>query len=211
MRAQLLIIAKEPVPGRVKTRLCPPCSTQQAAVLAAAALADTMGTARAVEARRRVLVFEGRPPKGTRDFDVIPQRGTGLAERLGCAFEDAGAPALLIGMDSPQIRDRLLETSLASLDSGAFDAVFGPTVDGGYWALGLVRADRRVFADVPMSSPETGAAQMRRLHELGMCVGILPVLQDVDHYSDALAVASVIPASRFARAVARVERELAAA
>ena len=79
----LLVIAKQPVPGRVKTRLVPPCTHEQAAALAEAALADTLDTVLMLPARRRVLVLDGRPgpwlPPG---FDIVPQCGGPLDERL---------------------------------------------------------------------------------------------------------------------------------
>jgi rSAM/selenodomain-associated transferase 1 len=208
---QVLVIAKEPVPGRVKTRLSPPCTPVQAAELAAAALADTMNTVRSIEVSRRVLVFDGRPPDDGNGFEVIEQRGDGLAERLANAFDLAGTPALLIGMDCPQMSRSALAAALATLELQRFDAVLGPTVDGGYWAIGLKRADRAVFAGIPMSSPYTFAAQFARMHALGLRVGMLPVLQDVDHFSDATSVASMIPTSNFGRAVARLQSELVTA
>jgi rSAM/selenodomain-associated transferase 1 len=204
---QVLVIAKEPVPGRVKTRLCPPCTPEQAAEVAAAALADTMNTVRSIEVSRRVLVFDGRPPEDVQGFEVIGQRGDGLAERLANAFEDAGAPALLIGMDCPQMSPGTLAAAIAALERPRIDAVLGATADGGYWAIGLKSADRAVFANVPMSTPYTFAAQLERLQALGLRVGLLPVLQDVDSYADARAVASQSPKSKFGEAVARLERE----
>jgi uncharacterized protein len=205
---QVFIIAKEPVPGRVKTRLSPPCTPAQAAELAAAALADTMTTVRSIEVSRRVLVFDGHPPEVRHGFEVIGQRGDGLAERLANAFDDAGAPALLIGMDCPQMLPGTLAGAIATLEMPRFDAVLGATTDGGYWAIGLKCADRGVFAGIPMSTPYTFAAQFARLHALGLRVGLLPVLQDVDHFSDAIAVASMIQTSKFGQAVARLQREL---
>jgi glycosyltransferase A (GT-A) superfamily protein (DUF2064 family) len=102
---KLLVIAKAPEPGRSKTRLCPPCSPEQAAALAEAALTDTLRAVAATPADERVLVLDGTPgdwlPEG---FRVVPQRGDGLDERLAAAFADAGGPALLIGMDTPQRR-----------------------------------------------------------------------------------------------------------
>ena len=90
----LIVIAKEPVPGRAKTRLCPPCTPDEAAALAEAALRDTFTAVAAAPAPRRVVVLDGRPgpwlPEG---FEVIPQRAGGLAERLAGAFDDVGAPA----------------------------------------------------------------------------------------------------------------------
>jgi uncharacterized protein len=202
----LLVIAKAPAPGRSKTRLCPPCSPQEAAGLAEAALRDTLEAVAATPAPRRVLVLEGEPgawaPAG---FEVIAQRGRGLDERLAAAFEDAGAPALLVGMDTPQLLPTHLAAGQRALADPAVDAVLGPAPDGGYWAIGLRAADRAVFEGVPMSTAATGAAQAARLRELGLRYAELPPLRDVDIFADALAVAAERPDSRFAAALARVE------
>jgi rSAM/selenodomain-associated transferase 1 len=197
----LLVIAKAPVAGRVKTRLSPPCSPAEAAQLAAAALADTLAAAAsATRASRRMLVLDGAAgdwiPPG---FDVLPQRGDGLAERLGAAFADAGGPSLLIGMDTPQVTPALLDAGLAALDRA--DAALGLARDGGYWAIGLRRPDAAVFRDVPMSAPNTGAVQRARLAALRLRTARLPRLRDVDTIADARAVAAVARGSRFARAL----------
>lgn len=201
----LLVLAKVPTPGRVKTRLCPPCSPTQAAALAEAALADTLAVVGAVECRRRVLVLDGSPgpwlPPG---FEVIPQRGQTLDERLACAFADAGLDAegaVLVGMDTPQLDGPLLDRALEQLQRPDVDAVLGPTFDGGYWAIGLTTPDPSVFVGVPMSTMQTYASQLTRLDQLGLRTSILPVLRDVDEYVDAVAVAELAPTSRFARAL----------
>jgi rSAM/selenodomain-associated transferase 1 len=195
----LLVIAKAPVPGRVKTRLTPPCTPRQAAALAAAALADTLAAvACARRATRRVLVLDGEPgPWVPAGFAVLPQRGDGLAARLAAAFEDAGGPAFLVGMDTPQLTPALLDAGLAALDRA--DAAFGAALDGGYWGIGLRRADPAVFRDVPMSDMRTAAVQRIRLAELSLDTAVLPPLCDVDTIADARAVASAAPESRFAR------------
>ncbi|NEA38306.1 DUF2064 domain-containing protein, partial [Streptomyces sp. SID11385] len=129
----LLVIAKEPRAGRVKTRLTPPFTPAQAAALAEASLTDTLRTVAAAPATRRVLVLDGTPgpwlPPG---FDVVPQCAGGLDERLAAAFAACAGPALLIGMDTPQVTPALLDVRLAK-----GEAVFGPALDGGFWALGL--------------------------------------------------------------------------
>ncbi|MDP9385515.1 MAG: DUF2064 domain-containing protein, partial [Actinomycetota bacterium] len=159
--------------------------------------------------RRRVLVLDGDPgawvPEG---FEIIAQRAGGLGDRLAGAFADAGAPALLVGMDTPQLTPELLEEGLSALDEGAAGAVVGDAEDGGYWAIGLRAADARVFAGVPMSSDTTGAAQRARLAELGLAVADLPPLLDVDTIEDARAVAAVAPGTRFAAELAEVEAML---
>jgi hypothetical protein len=205
MSAALVVIAKAPEPGRSKTRLCPPCSFEEAARLAEAALADTLEAVAATRVARRVVVLDGQPgpwlPRGT---EVIPQRGDGLDERLVAAFEDVGGPALLIGMDTPQVTPGLLEHALAGLAHPAAHAVLGDAEDGGYWAIGLRRSDPAVFVGVPMSTSRTAAGQRLRMRALGLQVGSLPRLRDVDRIEDAYAVASTIPGSGFARAVTEV-------
>jgi glycosyltransferase A (GT-A) superfamily protein (DUF2064 family) len=196
----LLVIAKQPRPGRVKTRLVPPCTPAQAAALAEAALADTLHTVLAAPARRRVLVLDGEPgpwlPPG---FDVVPQCGGGLDERLAGAFAEADGPALLIGMDTPQ-----LTPSLLTVDWAAADAWFGPAADGGFWALGLRAPDPALVRGVPMSAASTGAHQRARLHAAGLRVADLPRLRDIDTAADAVAVARQVPRSRFAARVAEL-------
>jgi uncharacterized protein len=200
----LLVIAKEPVPGRVKTRLTPPCTPEQAAALARAAIEDTLAAALAVERdTRRVLVLDGEPGEWIPDgFEVIAQRGDGLAERLAAAFDDAGAPAFLVGMDTPQLTPELLEAGLDAVL--ADDAAFGAAFDGGYWGIGLRRADARAFDGVPMSRDNTGAVQRARLAILGLRTAILPPLRDIDTIEDARAVAREAPDGRFAAALAKV-------
>jgi len=198
----LLVIAKAPVAGRSKTRLCPPLTPTEAAAVAEAALVDTLAAVAATPASRRVLVLDGVPgPWLERGFEVVPQRGDGLAARLGAAFADVGEPALLVGMDTPQLTPALLEAALARLAAPGTDAVLGPAPDGGYWAIGLRAPDPEVFAGVPMSSAGTAAAQRERLAQLGLTVGELEALRDVDTFADARAVAAQAPGTRFAAAV----------
>jgi hypothetical protein len=204
----IVVMAKEPRPGRCKTRLCPPATLGQAAALAEAALADTLSAVAHTPAERRVLVLDGRPgrwlPPG---FTVVPQRGGGLDERIAAALVDVARPGpedptLLIGMDTPQVSPALLGSALALLASPGVDAVLGPATDGGWWALGLRRPDPAATLGVPMSTPGTGAAQRRRLHALGLRVADLVESRDVDLIDDAVAVAGEAPESGFARTLA---------
>jgi glycosyltransferase A (GT-A) superfamily protein (DUF2064 family) len=201
--AQLLLVAKAPVPGQVKTRLCPPCTPAQAAQVAAAALADTVDALSATPASQRTLVHSGpmRAPTGWR---LVPQRGDGLAERLVHAFADTALPgvaSLLVGMDTPQVTPALLGAAGAAL--GYCDAVLGPARDGGWWALGL-REPRHadVLDRVPMSTSDTGRLTEAALLGLGLRLAYLPELSDVDTAVDAHLVAAGCPQTRFARAVA---------
>jgi rSAM/selenodomain-associated transferase 1 len=210
--AQLLVLAKAPVPGRVKTRLSPPYTPTQAGRLAAAALRDTLDTVARTAAERRVLVVDGAcaPPRG---FAVVPQRDVGLGARLAAAFADtaeAGLGSLLVGMDTPQITAELLDDVRARLHNA--DAVLGPAVDGGWWCLALRDPTvASVLAAVPMSTPHTARFTIRALQAVGVRVQTAPVLRDVDTAEDAQAVARAIPGSWFARELSVIsDRERAA-
>ncbi|MGC0316773.1 glycosyltransferase A (GT-A) superfamily protein (DUF2064 family) [Kitasatospora acidiphila] len=204
----LLVIAKAPVPGRVKTRLTPSCSPEQAAALAEAALTDTLHTLATVPAGRRLLVLDGEPgrwlPPG---WQVVPQCAGGLDERLAAAFTLAArlaphAPALLVGMDTPQLPAAALAEPLSAVERTGVDAWYGPAADGGFWAFGLARPTeelaRRLLLGVPMSTAGTGAALLERLARLDLTIRQLPLLTDVDTIRDAEQVAAEAPGSRFA-------------
>ncbi|WP_020387467.1 DUF2064 domain-containing protein [Kribbella catacumbae] len=199
----LIVIAKEPVAGRVKTRLQTGFTPAEAAALARASLADTLAAVRSTPVRRYVLALEGRAgPWLPNGFHVVAQRGDGLATRLAGAFEDAydGGPMLLVGMDTPQLTRELL-----SVDWAGHDAILGLTEDGGYWCLGLREPDRRALVGVPMSTDHTGADQLARLRLLGYKVLLLPTLRDMDTPDDAAALAALFPALRVSRLHRRLQ------
>ena len=209
LAAQVIVIAKEPVPGRVKTRLTPAYSPAEAAGLAAAALADTLAAVQGAHVARRVLALQGSPgpwlPPG---FDVIAQRGGGLDERIAWALADANAtwpgPVVLIGMDTPQVTPGLLAAAAAPLTSGAADATFGLAADGGFWLLGLREIDPALVLGVPMSQSYTGPLQLARLRQAGLRVLLLPELTDVDTAAGAARIAAEAPGSEFAACVRRL-------
>ena len=199
--AQVLILAKAPVPGRVKTRLCPPLTPSQAAAVAAAALADTLDAVRSADVARRVLVVEGQ--HDAPGVDVLHQRGDRLDERLAAAFDDAfrasPLPALLVGMDTPQLTADLIESSVDRLLTD--DAVLGLAEDGGWWGLGLHQPDAGLLLGVLPSRDDTGRCQRARLVAAGLSVYDLPVLRDVDTLADALAVRRLCVHGQFAAAL----------
>lgn len=205
----VIVLAKECVPGRVKTRLTPPFSPEEAAALAAASLADTLETVRGVRADRYLLWFDGTAPEGT-GFEVGAQPAGGLDERIAAAFDAVDDRAVLVGMDTPQLDAAVLQSVLD--DDGA-DAWFGRATDGGFWALGLDPLPRRgdLVRGVPMSTMHTGAAQLVRLHAAGLTVRQLPELTDVDHVEDARVAAAKAPSSRFAALLAQLTAHVAAA
>ena len=198
----VLVMAKEPVAGRVKTRLCPPCEPHEAAALAEAALADTLDAAMASGADRVVLALDGRPglwcPAG---IEIVAQVDGPFDRRLAAAWDSADGPGVQIGMDTPQVTPTDLDRALATLMDDHNDATLGLAHDGGWWIIGLRRPDARVFDGVPMSHPDTGSLQHRRLAELGLRCGTEPTSRDVDEIADALAVAALAPDTRFAAMV----------
>ena len=201
----VVVIAKEPRPGLAKTRLCPPCSPETAAAIAAAALHDTLVAVAGSEcAAARVLALDGEPgpwlPPG---FTIVPQATGDLGARLAAAVESVTGPVLVVGMDTPQVTPELLADACERLRDPELDAVLGRAIDGGYWAIGFRGQRRGAFTGVPMSTSRTAARQLDRLRQLGMRVGELPHLLDVDTFVDARAVAAQIPRTSFARAVAR--------
>jgi glycosyltransferase A (GT-A) superfamily protein (DUF2064 family) len=197
-------MAKAPVAGSVKTRLCPPLSPQQAAEVAEAALADTLAAVGACGADRKIVALDGRPgpwlPEG---FDVIPQTGRGLAPRIANAWAvtspATGGWGIQIGMDTPQVTASELDDLLAVLVSPPAKrpggtALLGPAADGGWWVIGLTGTDpRRVFDGVEMSTPGTGGAQLGRLRALGLDVSVVQERRDIDKFADLAAVAEAHP------------------
>ena len=212
MKRVLIVLAKAPVPGRVKTRLCPPATPRQAAELAAAALADTLAAARRVRSARVLVALDGEPDaaldaalSGT---TVIAQRGGPLGERIAAAHADAarmapGACTVQIGMDTPQLDPAVLGRCLDAVSHPAGpDALLGPAADGGWWALALrIPRHADLIRHVPTSRADTGARTRAALEAAGLRVAALPRLTDVDTMVDARAVARACPGSRFAVAL----------
>ena len=193
----MVLLAKEPVPGKVKTRLQAAFSPAESAALAAGAIADTLRAVRACRAPHKVLAWDGDAGEWDAGFEVVAQPAGSLNDRLVAAFAavaDRG-PVLLIGMDTPQV-----SASQLDVDWVGADAVLGLSEDGGFWAIGLRDADPyAVFDGIPMSTERTGAAQLARLAALDLQVRLLPPLRDVDLPADAEAVAVGFPWLEFSR------------
>ena len=219
IRFGLLVLAKAPEPGRVKTRLCPPATFAEAAELAAAALLDTLDVVRAAPGACPVVAIAGRLRRATRAREVVaalrdvrtfPQRGAGLGHRIAAAHADAaallpGLPLLQIGGDTPHVEAALL-VEAAPVRRGV-DAVVGPAADGGWWALGLRDPlAASLIADVPTSRPDTGDRTIHALRAAGLRVELLPTLTDVDTIADAQLVSRAAPATRFAAVHQTVSR-----
>lgn len=202
----VIVIAKAPVAGQVKTRLSPPLTLEQAAFVAEAALIDTLTTIGDASVRERTVVLEGDPgawlPPHLR---VIAQRSGSFQERLGGAiadsFAEAAYPILLIGMDTPQIRASQIEGAANCLLRDDTDVVLGLAEDGGFWIIGTKLPIPGMFEGVEMSTAHTGQQQLARLESLGLRCAMLSVQRDVDVLMDALEVAHGAPETNFASAL----------
>ena len=201
-RCATVIIAKSPVAGNVKTRLCPPLTLEQAAIVAEAALLDTFETVGKV-AGRRVVALDGASgdwiPAG---FEVVDQGDGLLGNRLAHVLRTVGVPVVIIAMDTPQITVAQLDRAHQALTET--DTVFGPTEDGGYWLVGLSVLRPEIFDGVAMSTEHTFRDQRDRVASLGLTTTILEPLRDVDNFADCQVVAELIPDHRFGRTVSRL-------
>jgi uncharacterized protein len=197
----ILIVAKAPVPGQVKTRLTAKFSAIEAAELAAAALLDTLDTALSVRSAPVVVAMTGRLDDAVccaeirsrlRHVTVITQHGNTFGERLQNAHRDTDqvihGAVFQVGMDTPQITAEQLRAALATLSDT--DSALGPATDGGWWGLGLHGArGAGTLCSIPMSSADTGAATRAALEDSGLSVTELPELSDVDRPEDIAGVA----------------------
>jgi uncharacterized protein len=211
----ITVIAKTPVPGRVKTRLCPPCTPDEAAEIAAAALADTFEAVDRAAAQwsdtggeppvRRVILLDGPPAAWfPSHFDIVAQCDGDLGTRLAHGFDTLGS-GIIVAMDSPYAAVHAV-AALASL-AGGRDAI-GPTDDGGYWGIALRASPRAVldsiFDGVPMSTPSTRRDQMMRLSELGRSFDVLASGRDIDTFDDVVDLADSDSVGRTATVARRL-------
>lgn len=211
---RVLVMAKAPVAGRVKTRLGADIGHDAAARVAAAALLDTLEAATAAAGAGGChLALDGdldqavgaeELRRALEGWTVTAQRGDGFAERLVAAHADAGPGVVVqVGMDTPHASPDLLAAAAAPLqaEEPAYDAVLGPATDGGWWVL--ARRDpavAAVLAGVEMSTERTGEDTRAALVGAGWRVATTVELRDVDEVPDAAAVADLAPGSHFAAA-----------
>ena len=217
----LLLLAKAPVPGRVKTRLGADIGMGAAADLAALSLLDTVASASAAfGADSCHLALDGDLHDAERSrelreallgWTIRPQSGAGLGQRIARAHQDladdgVGGPVLQLGMDTPQVdADLLHELALALLDPAGPDAVLGEAADGGWWVLGTRDpAQAACVAGVPMSTPTTYADTLAALIAAGLRAGGARIISDVDDVDSAGRVAGQAPHTRFGRAWAQL-------
>ena len=189
------IMAKVPRSGRVKTRLVPPLTHDQASALSECFLRDVAASiataAQADHARVQgvtVYLAEGEEQDLLhglpRNFLLLAQRGEHLGERLFHAVVDlldAGFHSVcLVNADSPTLPSSLLREAALALQAPGDRVVLGPASDGGYYLIGLKRAHRRLFEEIPWSTPSVFAETIARVRELSLKVHRLAEWYDID-------------------------------
>ena len=192
-RNPLLVFAKAPQPGAVKTRLIPALGAEGAAALHARLVKRTLATARLAACNSLELHVDSIDDKFLRDCSaryaarLVPQRGADLGERMLHAFEEvfvrgSAKSAVLIGSDCPALTPSHLRAAMHALQT--HDAVFAPAEDGGYVLIGLARADSSLFENVAWGTDCVMQCTRERLRHLGRSWLELDTLWDVDRPFD---------------------------
>jgi len=185
----VLVVAKAPRAGRVKTRLAPPLSPRQAAELHTALLLDTLAACRAEHADVALLAGHAAEQAGLAALapgvPIVLQRGRGLAEalRLGVADHAPAGPVAMVSSDIPGLPPGALRDAFAALEESA-DVVLGPAFDGGYWLIAMREPHEAPFRDVPWSTPAVWAVTLQRCLDAGLRVHALAPWLDVDTAAD---------------------------
>jgi rSAM/selenodomain-associated transferase 1 len=187
----LLLFAREPVPGRVKTRLAAGIGEAEAARIyyyLARKVADQVRGG----PYRTVVYFD--PPGalnevkkwlGRRDLQFTPQGEGDLGDRLGAAIEkelEESPAVVVVGTDTPGVDRELVTEALERL--GGAEVVLGPAEDGGYYLIGMKAPHPKLFQGIPWSTGGVLAATLSRARELGLRTSLLRTLQDVDTVQD---------------------------
>ncbi|MDA0746937.1 MAG: TIGR04282 family arsenosugar biosynthesis glycosyltransferase [bacterium] len=188
MSRHLVIVAKNPIPGTVKTRLQSRYSPEQAAQIYHAFIQDTLHTAIRVPVHNRFLACS--PPDavaalsaiaGPR-FQVFPQIEADLGTRMHAAlthcFEQGAHQAILLGTDIPSLPANHLHQAFTLLSQK--DTVLGPSTDGGYYLIGLTAPCLHIFQNIEWSTPAVLSQTVERIQAAGLSLGLLPPWYDVD-------------------------------
>ena len=188
---RIVIFAKAPVPGTVKTRLIPTLGEEGAAQLARRMLRDTVNQAKAAGLGTPELCATPHPddpawaeslPGGVRTSDQGPgDRGERLAAAARRVIDD-GERVLLIGTDCPALDSGGLREAAGQLER--HDAVIYPARDGGYVLLGLARTDASLFSDIAWSTDSVAATTIARIAALGWSLFVGETLRDIDEPAD---------------------------
>ena len=186
------IVCKTPTAGFSKTRLSPPLRPDECAALSACFIRDLAATIRTIVLDGGVTGYAVYTPAGTetnlrqllpRGFRLLLQADGDLGARLLQAtidlLDQGHAGAILVNSDSPTLPASILRAAVAAVRSGDA-AVLSPALDGGYTLIGLSQPHRRIFADIPWSTPQVYGLTLERAHEIGVPVVNVPAWYDVD-------------------------------
>ena len=189
----LLIFAKAPMPGLVKTRLCPPLAPDEAATLHGTMVLDTLERSRNILGFDRFLACA--PSKQHPFFQAVGARqGIPLVDQstgdLGCrlyqsicsTFESGYRSVVVIGTDLPTVNSALLRAALKELSE--YDVVLGPSVDGGYYLIGLNQPHEELFVDIPWSTDAVLSCTQEKAKNLNQSVRLLSQHRDLDTLTD---------------------------
>jgi len=198
MGTRIVIFAKAPLAGRVKTRLIPALGAEGAAELARRMLRETLREALKLNVAEVELCTDPEPDHADwRNLlpavPVSAQGGGGLGERLARAAKrvtNEGRKVMLIGTDCPGLSERRLRQACRELED--HDTVIHPTFDGGYALLGLQRFDPSLFSGIEWSTASVARTTLARIAALGWSVHLGETLQDIDEPAD-LAAAGMKP------------------
>lgn len=196
--AALVIFAKAPIPGQVKTRLCPPLTHDEAATLHGSFVLDTLERTKSAIAKLKLPIdrYLACAPSATHVFfkimeerhgvNVIDQLGDDLGVRMNQAFElifsRGYQHAFIIGTDVPTLPLDHFQQALALLET--HDLVLGPAVDGGYYLIGLKRMAPELFTGIPWSTDQVLTLTQDNATSLGLKTALLPSWRDVDTLAD---------------------------
>ena len=190
----LIIFAKEPVPGRVKTRLSPPFTPEQAAALYDCMLRDVLAKADHLTDVTPIIYFLDEPGAAAffqtqfPQLESRPQRGADLGARMAAAFSESFergfGQVAIIGTDLPDLPVAQIVQAFAHLDEPRVDAVFGPSVDGGYYLVGLKRLWPELFQGIPWSTGEVLRLSLERTAKSRILTRLLATWHDVDRSED---------------------------
>lgn len=187
----VMVFVKAPSPGRVKTRLLPVLSAEEAASAYRWMVRDTLDVVARLPAVHTVVTYapDRQFPDLTwldRSLHMVVQHGSTLGERLTHAFAWAFARgarrAIVLGSDAPDLSTEWVHEALDAL--GGHDVVIGPTTDGGYHLIGLTRPQPELFLNIPWSSPHVLAATRAQIDRLHLTVHQLLPVSDVDTPQD---------------------------
>lgn len=191
MSKGLIIFARAPVPGKVKTRLARDVGEQVATELYGAMLDDVLEMAALLD-DVRLLVFwaDGSYPHfpGIPRLEMFEQSGEDLGQRMAnafrTAFEEGIDACCIIGSDLPDLPLEYVRKAFRMLEENRIDAVFGPSSDGGYYLLGMRRLWPELFENVPWSTSLVLETSLKHARASELTVDLLPVWHDIDTIDD---------------------------